>query len=96
MRRRLLRVFGSQQFGLVLVILLVGMILTGKAGTHMDNQTGHVVNNFLNLDILIQVFTKTSFFAVMAVGMAAVIISAGSISRSVQSMPCAPPPWRCC
>jgi ribose transport system permease protein len=85
MRRRLLRVFGSQQFGLVMVILLIGMILTAKAGTHTDNLTGHTVNNFLNLDILIQVFTKTSFFAVMAVGMAAVIIS-GGIDLSVGSI----------
>jgi ribose transport system permease protein len=85
MRRRFLRVFASQQFGLILVILLIGMILTAKAGTHVDNQTGHTVNNFLNLDILIQVFTKTSFFAIMAVGMAGVIIS-GGIDLSVGSI----------
>ncbi len=83
--RRLLSLFGSQQFGLIVVIVLLGLILSFFAGTHTDRQTGHLVNNFLNPDTLIQVFTETSFFAIMAVGAAMVIIS-GGIDLSVGSI----------
>jgi ribose/xylose/arabinose/galactoside ABC-type transport system permease subunit len=85
MRRRLLAFLGSQQFGLVVVIVLLSLLLSSFAGSHVDRQTGQTVNNFLNWSTLIQVATETSFFAIMAVGMAAVII-AGGIDLSVGSI----------
>ena len=51
----------------------------------MDRQAGHMVNNFLNAGTIIQIATETSFFAIMAVGMAMVIIS-GGIDLSVGSI----------
>src|SRR5688500_3482906 len=80
--RRALR---SQQSGLILIILGLGAALTFLAGTHMDRQAGHVVNNFLNPSTLINVATDTSFFAIMAVGMTMVIVS-GGIDLSVGSI----------
>lgn len=85
MHRRLLKLLGSQQFGIVVVIILLSVILSFFAGTHVDRQTGHALNNFLNWDTLIQVATETSFFAIMAVGAAMVIIS-GGIDLSVGSI----------
>lgn len=85
MQRRLLSVLGSQQFGLIVVILLLGFVLSIFAGSHEDGRTGHIVNNFLNWSTLVQIATETSFFAVMAVGMAMVIIS-GGIDLSVGSI----------
>jgi len=79
------RILSSQQFGLVVVIVLLGLILSFFAGSHPDRQTGHAVNNFLNWDTLIQVATETSFFAIMSVGMAMVIVS-GGIDLSVGSI----------
>lgn len=55
------------------------------AGSHVDGRTHQMVNNFLNPATLIQVATDTSFFAIMAVGMTMVIISAG-IDLSVGSI----------
>ncbi len=83
MRRNLMAIMGSQQFGLVVVILLLGGILTAFAGTHVDE--GRVVNNFLNPSTLLQVATDTSVFAIMAVGVTMVIISMG-IDLSVGSI----------
>jgi ribose transport system permease protein len=78
-------VLGSPQAGLILVILLLGGLLTAMAGTHVDPQTGAVVNNFLNSYTLIQTATDASFFAVMAVG-ATIVIIAGGIDLSVGSI----------
>jgi len=77
--------FGSQQSGLVLIILFLGTILTLFAGSHIDPVTGLVVNNFLNSFTLMQTATNASFFAVMAVGTTIVIIS-GRIDLSVGSI----------
>lgn len=75
----------SQQAGLVLVILFLGVLLTLFAGTHTDRVTGQQVNNFLNSYTLIQTATDASFFAIMAVGATVVIIS-GGIDLSVGSI----------
>ncbi len=82
MRRSWAAVFGSQQFGLIVVILLLCALLTGFSGSFNDH--GRSVNNFLNAGTLIQVLTDSSFFAVMAVGATIVIIS-GGIDLSVGS-----------
>ncbi|HXW07608.1 MAG TPA: ABC transporter permease [Vicinamibacterales bacterium] len=79
------RVLGSQQAGLIAVILLLGAILSVSAGTHADRVTGAPVNNFLNSYTLIQTATDASFFAIMAVGATIVIIS-GGIDLSVGSI----------
>ncbi|MFN3683266.1 MAG: ABC transporter permease [Fimbriimonadaceae bacterium] len=84
MRRALSVILGSQQFGLVAVILLLGTILTLFGGSHEDRATGQMVNNFLNPQTLMQVATFASFFAIMAVGMTMVIITTG-IDLSVGS-----------
>ncbi len=84
MRRNLSVVLGSQQFGLIVVILFLGLILTLFAGSHQDRATGQMVNNFLNGPTLMQVATFASFFAIMAVGMTMVIITTG-IDLSVGS-----------
>ena len=62
------RILASQQAGLVLVIVLLGLLLSACAGTHPDRTTGLPVNDFLNSYTLIQTATDASFFAVMAVG----------------------------
>jgi len=74
-----------QQAGLVLIILALGVILTMFAGTHVDRVTGQTVNNFLNASTLVQIATDTCFFAIMAVGMTAVIVS-GGIDLSIGSI----------
>lgn len=96
--RRLLR---AQESGLVLVIVLIMAALTIGGGTAMqpvtDPATGQVlrdesgrpvreeVNTFLNTRNLIQLANNASFIAVMAVGMTAVIVTAG-IDLSVGSI----------
>jgi ribose transport system permease protein len=75
----------SPQSGLTLIILLLGAVLTLSAGTHVDQRTGLIVNNFLNSYTLIQTATDASFFAVMAVGATVVIVS-GGIDLSVGSV----------
>lgn len=85
MHRTVRAIFSAQQTGLLLVILLLGVILTIFAGTHTDRITGREVNNFLNSYTLMQTATDASFFAVMAIGMTLVIISAG-IDLSVGSV----------
>lgn len=72
----------SQQFGLVVVLLLLGTALTLGAGSHVDPQTQQVVNNFLNRYTLIQMATDASAFAIMGVG-ATLVIIAGGIDLSV-------------
>jgi ribose/xylose/arabinose/galactoside ABC-type transport system permease subunit len=79
------KTLGSPQIGLVLVVVLLGATLTLFAGTHIDQRTGHAVNNFLNRYTLIQTATDASFFAIMAVGATIVIIS-GGIDLSVGSV----------
>jgi ribose transport system permease protein len=79
------KLLGSQQTGLLLVILLLGTLLTLFAGSHEDRLTGRLVNNFLNSYTLVQTATDASFFAIMAVGATIVIISAG-IDLSVGSV----------
>ena len=71
------RIVSSQEFGLILVVLLVTIALTVLAGSHVDRRTGDVVNNFLNSNTLIQTATDASFFAVMAIGATMVIITGG-------------------
>ncbi len=73
-----------QQLGLLGIILLLGLVLTLKAGSHPDPQSGQIINNFLNLNTLVQIATDTSTFAIMAIGMTMVIIS-GGIDLSVGS-----------
>lgn len=85
MRKVIAGILGFQQSGLIAIILLLAAIMTRFAGTHVDRVTGHTVNNFLNPSTLIQVATDTSFFAIMAIGMTMVIISAG-IDLSVGSI----------
>lgn len=75
-------VLRSQQFGLVLVLLLLGTALSIGAGSHADPRTGEMVNNFLNRYTLIQMATDASAFAIMGVG-ATLIIIAGGIDLSV-------------
>ncbi len=70
-------VLRSQQFGLVVVLLLLATVLTLGAGSHPDPQTGAVVNNFLNRYTLVQMATDASAFAIMGVGATMVIISGG-------------------
>jgi ribose/xylose/arabinose/galactoside ABC-type transport system permease subunit len=84
-RAPLRRLLASQQSGLVLVILLLGVVLALFAGTHPDRVTGQPVNNFLNSNTLMQTATDASFFAIMAVGATIVIIS-GGIDLSVGSI----------
>ena len=75
-------VLRSQQLGLVLVLLVLGTTLTLAAGSHVDPQSGKVVNNFLNTYTLIQMATDASAFAIMGVG-ATLVIIAGGIDLSV-------------
>ena len=79
------KLLGSQQAGLVLIIVALGAALTFFAGTHDDRTSGASVNNFLNSNTLIQTATDASFFAIMAVGATIVIIS-GGIDLSVGSI----------
>lgn len=79
------RLLGTQQAGLVLVILALATVLAMSAGSHVDPRTGAVVNNFYNLNTLFQIATDTSFFAIMAAGATVVIIS-GGIDLSVGSI----------
>ncbi|GAC1516254.1 MAG: hypothetical protein NVS1B4_10280 [Gemmatimonadaceae bacterium] len=85
MRAYIRRLAGSQESGLVLVVVLVTIVLTALAGSHADRLTGHVVNNFWNANTLVQTLTDASFFAIMAIGATLVIITAG-IDLSVGSI----------
>ena len=85
MRATINRILGSQETGLVLVVVLVTITLTVLAGEHADRRTGEMVNNFWNSNTLIQTATDASFFAIMAIGATIVIIS-GGIDLSVGSI----------
>src|SRR5258708_2695537 len=79
------RIVGSQESGLVLVVILVTIVLAALAGSHPDRATGVLVNNFWNANTLVQTATDASFFAIMAIGATVVIIS-GGIDLSVGSI----------
>jgi ribose/xylose/arabinose/galactoside ABC-type transport system permease subunit len=85
MRRFLRRIAGSQESGLILVVILVTIALTALAGSHVDRASGQMVNNFWNANTLIQTLTDASFFAIMAIGATLVIIT-GGIDLSVGSI----------
>ncbi len=85
MRGVLSRFLGSQQSGLLAIMLALSVVLTLFAGSHEDRRTGRQVNNFLNSHTLVQTATDASFFAIMAVGATIVIIS-GGIDLSVGSV----------
>lgn len=79
------RILGSQETGLIIVVVLVVIALASAAGSHPDRITGVVINNFWNANTLVQTATDASFFAIMAIGATMVIIS-GGIDLSVGSI----------
>jgi ribose transport system permease protein len=79
------RLAGSQETGLVIVVILLTITLTLLAGSHPDRATGQMVNNFWNANTIIQTLTDASFFAIMAIGATLVIIT-GGIDLSVGSI----------
>jgi ribose transport system permease protein len=79
------RLLGSQETGLLLVLVLLTVTLTLVAGSHVDRRTGEMVNSFWNSYTLMQTATDASFFAIMAIGATVVIIS-GGIDLSVGSI----------
>ena len=85
MRGTLRKLLGAQETGLIVVVVLVAVLLTSLAGSHADRGSGELVNNFWNSYTLIQTATDASFFAIMAIGAAVVIIS-GGIDLSVGSI----------
>jgi ribose transport system permease protein len=85
MRTMIRRLVSSQETGLVIVVIIVTLILTLLAGSHLDRRTGEMINNFWNSNTLIQTATDASFFAIMAIGATVVIIS-GGIDLSVGSI----------
>lgn len=85
MRATLKRLTNSSESGLIIILLLLGAGLTKFGPTHVDFQTGRTVSNFLSADNLLLIATSASFFAIMAVGMSAVIVS-GGIDLSIGSI----------
>ena len=85
MRHALRRLFGSPESGLVMVLVIVTVMLTALAGSHLDRADGAARQQFWNSYTLIQTATDASFFAIMAVGATLVIIS-GGIDLSVGSI----------
>jgi len=91
------KILTSQQAGLMIVIVVLATVIAIAAGSQqvvvqqVRNEDGSVTlvkatrNKFLNADVLVGYATNTSVVAIMAVGMAAVIISAG-IDLSVGSI----------
>lgn len=78
------RTFYFQELGLVVVIAVIAGLLAYLGGT-VRVATGAEVNKFLRPDNLVVLAKNTSFFAIMAVGVALVIIS-GGIDLSVGSI----------
>ena len=76
MRARLSSILRLQELGLTVVILVLCTILSIVA-RQKDPSTGHTINTFLNPSTLIQMATDASFFAIMAVGITMVIVTAG-------------------
>ncbi|MDE3053678.1 MAG: ABC transporter permease [Gemmatimonadota bacterium] len=64
------------------MLLVLGVVLTLMAGSHVDPLTHQTVNNFLNKYTLLQMATDASGFAIMGVG-ATIVIIAGGIDLSV-------------
>ncbi|HRF59576.1 MAG TPA: ABC transporter permease [Fimbriimonadaceae bacterium] len=85
MSGRLAVLLKSPLFGIVVVIVLLSVVLTLFAGTHVDRTTGATVNNFLNANTLLQIATDASFFAIMAIGATLVMVLRG-IDLSVGSV----------
>jgi ribose/xylose/arabinose/galactoside ABC-type transport system permease subunit len=85
MRATLRKLLGAQEAGLIIVVVLVAVLLTSLAGSHIDRRSGELVNNFWNSYTLIQTGTDASFFAIMAIGATVVIVS-GGIDLSVGSI----------
>lgn len=84
MHRSLRNLFKTQQAGLLIVVLLMGLLLTFAA--EPITFRGQTVNNFFRLDNLIpNVATPMSWMAIMAVGLTIVIVS-GGIDISVGSI----------
>ncbi|MBA3671757.1 MAG: ABC transporter permease [Gemmatimonadaceae bacterium] len=71
------RLAGSQESGLVVVVVTLVLLLAALAGAHPDRASGALVNNFWNANTLVQTATDASFFAIMAIGATVVIISGG-------------------
>ena len=85
MRTLVKRVVTSPEIGLVLIIGALTLTLTLLADSHVDRRTGELINGFWNTNTLMQTATDASFFAIMAVG-AAIVIIAGGIDLSVGSI----------
>ena len=85
MQRFFRSLLGSQQSGLIMVILGLGVLLTCFGGSHENKLTNEMVNNFLNADSLLELAKNASVFAIMAVGMTLIIISNG-IDLSIGSI----------
>jgi len=85
MRSLVKKVAALPETGLVAVVLLLALSLTLLADSHIDRRTGELINSFWNSGTLMQTGNDASFFAVMAVGAAIVIIS-GGIDLSVGSI----------
>jgi ribose transport system permease protein len=78
------RAFHFQEVGLVVVIVIISALLALLGGT-VPSAGGATANKFLRPDNLLLLAKNTSFFAVMAAGMALVIIT-GGIDLSVGSI----------
>jgi len=78
------RAFHFQEIGLVAVIIFIAALLAFFGGT-VPVAGGGAANKFLRADNLLLLAKNTSFFAVMAAGMALVIIT-GGIDLSVGSI----------
>jgi ribose transport system permease protein len=85
MRTLFRKLLSSPELGLILIIAVLGVTLALLAETYVDRRTGELVNSFWNWNTLMQTATDASFFAIMAVGAALVIIS-GGIDLSVGSI----------
>lgn len=85
MRGIVRRLLATPETGLLLVLVVLTVLLTLVAGSHIDRRSGEVINSFWNSYTLIQTATDASFFAIMAIGATVVIIS-GGIDLSVGSI----------
>lgn len=78
------KLVANQLFGLIVVNLALFVAIAAFAPQIRDRSTGAMVNGFLRPDTLIQLATDTSFFAILAVGIALVMLS-GGIDLSIGS-----------
>lgn len=79
-----MRALRFPQAGLTLVIATLVTLIAVLAGSHVDRVSGTTVNSFLNPGTVVQVLTDTSFFAILALGIAVVVLT-GGIDLSVGS-----------